>query len=59
MDRESKIFLCFLVFMILIIVPICYFAIQNLSKRTDDCIDKNGIMVRTVDGYRCIDAKVL
>ena len=59
MDRESKMLLWVLGFGLSIVVVLAVFGIRNLDARTIACDQKEGIMVKTINGWRCIDSKVL
>ena len=59
MDRETKMFLMLCAVMIIIVTPLVVFTITKLDKRTEMCSEKNGIMLKSRDGWQCIDAKVI
>ena len=44
---------------ILFIVVIGVLGASNLEERIDTCNEKGGILVKTVEGFRCLDVKVL
>jgi hypothetical protein len=59
MDKESWAFVIFITVITVICVPLVWFGAVRLEERTDWCAEKNGTMVKTVDGWRCIETKVL
>jgi hypothetical protein len=46
-------------FVIVLFIGLVVISMLNLERRTEECNEKNGIMARTVEGWRCIDAKIL
>lgn len=46
-------------FVILLFIGLVFVMSRNLDYRTEQCTEKNGIMVRTVEGWRCLDARAL
>jgi hypothetical protein len=55
-DSSIKILLCIVIPMIIIIT---FFLLKRLEDHTNICLDKGGVMVKTIDGWGCIDAKVM
>ena len=49
------------VFSLMIIALIVLFAlgIKNLDNRTTDCEQKNGVMVKTIEGWRCAETRII
>lgn len=43
----------------ILFLGICAYAIYHFEGRIDQCAEKDGIMVKTAEGYQCIDAKVI
>lgn len=46
---------------IIIIIFICIFIsfIEKRDQRIDECTKKGGILLDTVDGFKCVDVKEL
>ena len=59
MDKEGWAFVLFITVMAVIIVPIVWFGTIRLEERTEWCTEKGGVMVKALDGWKCIDAKVM
>lgn len=46
-------------FVIVLFIGLIIISNIQLENKTDECTGKNGIMVRTVEGWRCLDVKVI
>ena len=55
MDRETKMFLMILAFVIFLFTPVIFL----LEDKSDKCDELHGLMVKSLNGWVCIDAKVL
>lgn len=58
MDQETKTLLLPLTF-IAVFGVVAYFGFQHLGEREAQCQKVNGIMVKGIDGWVCIDARRL
>jgi uncharacterized membrane protein YgdD (TMEM256/DUF423 family) len=56
-DRESKMFMMFAGILLLVFVVIGAFGIANLEQRIDHCSAAGGMLVKSTDGWKCIEAK--
>lgn len=58
-DRESKTFMMFAGVLLMVFVVIGALGIANLEQRIDHCSTAGGILVKSTDGWKCIEAKQL
>lgn len=45
--------------LIIALIVLAILGINNLDNRTTDCEQKNGVMVKTVEGWRCIETRII
>jgi len=58
-DKEAKRFIAGAVFALVIIITVGVMGIINLESRIETCHEKTGVLVKTTDGWKCIEAKVI
>jgi len=56
MDKSTKLVAFFMVFVVVFAVGFATVYTIDLNERTDLCTKKSGVMVKTLDGWRCIRA---
>lgn len=44
-------------FVILVSIISMFIMVRKLDHRTEQCDEKKGMMIRTVEGWRCLDVK--
>ena len=59
MDKNTKILVGFMISVIVVILVVAVFGVLRLEKKIDWCDEKNGLVVKTIDGWACINAKKL
>lgn len=59
MDKETKVFLWFIGFMVLIVFPIFVLGAVRLETKIDACSKQGGIVVNSANRFICVDAKVI
>ena len=59
MHRESKMFMMFAGVLLLVFVLFATWGIIHLEQRINQCSAANGIVVKTPDGWKCVEAKTL
>ena len=55
----DKLFRWFVALTIVIFLVVIVWAMMRLETRTDWCGERGGIMLKSMDGWQCIDAKVM
>jgi hypothetical protein len=58
-DTEEKLWLVAITMIIIMALPAVFFIYRNIEGSYEQCNLQGGIMVKTMDGWRCIDSKVL
>jgi hypothetical protein len=43
----------------LLCIALVFIMMRNLDYRTEQCTEKKGTMVRTLEGWRCLDVREL
>ncbi len=59
MDGLSKAFYWLIGIVSFLFIFLLVISMLQLNNKTEECTEKNGVMVRTVAGWRCVDVKVL
>lgn len=59
MDKETKILLSIAAFAILVFLSVGVWAFMRFDSRNDLCQEHSGIMLKSPNGWVCVDAKVL
>lgn len=44
-------------FVVILFIALVFIMSRNLDYRTEQCTEKKGTMVRTVEGWRCLDVR--
>jgi hypothetical protein len=58
-DTEEKLWLVAVAMIIIMALPAVFFIYRHIEGSYSECEQQGGIMVKTMDGWRCIDSKVL
>ena len=58
-DTEAKLWLMCMGLIIMLVFPVVFWFYINIDSLSNQCERQGGIMVKTMDGWRCIDSKVL
>ena len=56
-DTQDKIIWSLFGIFFLILIIYVFFGINRLNEKTDWCREKGGTIVKSIDGWKCIDAK--
>lgn len=59
MDKETKIILSMAAFAVLAFLSVAAWAFMRFDSRNDLCQERGGIMLKSPNGWVCVDAKVL
>ena len=59
MDKNTKILVGFMISVIVVILVVAVVGVLKLEDKIDWCDEKNGLMVKTIDGWACINATEL
>ena len=58
-DREMKMFLWFLAFMVVVIMPIIVWSVGKFNAKIEWCNENGGTMVKTSEGWRCVKVDMI
>lgn len=59
MDIGTKTFVGVSILALIALAFLSFFGVTNLDNRITDCEQKNGVMVKTVEGWRCIETRII
>ena len=57
--KDATGFMWFMIIVVILFVIITFVGYKNLNHATTLCVEKGGIMLKSVDGWKCIDVKVI